>query len=237
MDNSIKIFKNDAFGEVRVAGTSEEPLFCLADVCNAVELSNPSSVKTRLNDEDLQPLDLHALNPDLKVIPNYSRYAVDIFGNVYGISYNKTGKIKMMKQRKNRYGYMQVQLFDDNKKSRLLSVHRLAAISFIPFIKGKEYVNHIDGNKSNNNVPNLGWCSLSENTKHPYEAIKTQSYSRLSNIGKTSAKMHRKFTKEEVDSIRDKHNIHHISFRKPAKEYNCGKTVIERIVNRVTYAC
>ena len=51
MDNSIKIFKNDVFGEVRVAGTSEEPLFCLADVCNAVELSNPSSVKTRLNDE------------------------------------------------------------------------------------------------------------------------------------------------------------------------------------------
>lgn len=100
MDNSIKIFKNDVFGEVRVAGTSEEPLFCLADVCNAIELSNPSSVKTRLNDEDLQLLDLHALNPDLKVIPNYSRYAVDIFGNVYSISYNKTGKIKMMKQRK-----------------------------------------------------------------------------------------------------------------------------------------
>lgn len=90
-------------------------------------------------------------SPDLKVIPNYSRYAVDIFGNVYSISYNKTGEIKMMKQRKNRYGYMQVQLFDDNKKSKLLSVHRLVAISFIPFIKGKEYINHIDGNKSNNN--------------------------------------------------------------------------------------
>ena len=45
MDNSIKIFKNDVFGEVRVAGTSEEPLFCLADVCNAVELSNPSALK------------------------------------------------------------------------------------------------------------------------------------------------------------------------------------------------
>lgn len=70
MDNSIQIFKNDVFGEVRVAGTSEEPLFCLADVCNAVELSNPSSVKTRLNDEDLQLLDLHALNPDLYVNGN-----------------------------------------------------------------------------------------------------------------------------------------------------------------------
>ena len=47
MDN-IQIFKNEAFGEVRVAGTSEEPLFCLADVCKVLELGNPSQVKTRL---------------------------------------------------------------------------------------------------------------------------------------------------------------------------------------------
>ena len=62
MNNSIEIFKNDSFGEVRVAGTSEQPLFCLADVCKAVELTNPSSVKARLDKEDVQLLDLHALN-------------------------------------------------------------------------------------------------------------------------------------------------------------------------------
>ena len=59
---SIEIFKNESFGEVRVAGTSEQPLFCLADVCKAVELQNPSSVKARLDEEDVQLLDLHALN-------------------------------------------------------------------------------------------------------------------------------------------------------------------------------
>ena len=47
MDN-IQIFKNESFGEVRVAGTSEEPLFCLADVCKVLELGNPSQVKTIL---------------------------------------------------------------------------------------------------------------------------------------------------------------------------------------------
>lgn len=47
MDN-IQIFKNESFGEVRVSGTSEEPLFCLADVCKVLELGNPSQVKTRL---------------------------------------------------------------------------------------------------------------------------------------------------------------------------------------------
>lgn len=46
---SIEIFKNESFGEVRVAGTSEKPLFCLSDVCKVLELGNPSQVKTRLD--------------------------------------------------------------------------------------------------------------------------------------------------------------------------------------------
>lgn len=45
----IEIFKNDRFGEMRVAGTSEQPLFCLADVCKVLEL-DPSQVMKRLED-------------------------------------------------------------------------------------------------------------------------------------------------------------------------------------------
>ena len=53
--NEIKVFNNSAFGQVRTAGTSENPLFCLSDVCKAVDLSNPSSVKARLDkDEEVQ---------------------------------------------------------------------------------------------------------------------------------------------------------------------------------------
>lgn len=48
---TIEIFKNESFGEVRVSGTSENPLFCLVDVCKVLELGNPSQVKTRLDDE------------------------------------------------------------------------------------------------------------------------------------------------------------------------------------------
>lgn len=59
---AIQIFKNEMFGEVRVAGTSDEPLFCLSDVCKAVELTNPSSVKSRLDEDEVYVLDLHALN-------------------------------------------------------------------------------------------------------------------------------------------------------------------------------
>lgn len=45
--NEIKIFNNDCFGEVRVAGTSDNPLFCLADVCKILGL-RVDAVQSRL---------------------------------------------------------------------------------------------------------------------------------------------------------------------------------------------
>jgi len=47
--NEIKIFENPAFGKIRTAGTSEKPLFCLADVCKILEIGNTSDVAKRLN--------------------------------------------------------------------------------------------------------------------------------------------------------------------------------------------
>lgn len=61
--NDIKIFEKEEFGEVRVAiSESGEPLFCLADICRVVVLTNPSSVKSRLDPEDVQLIDLNDLN-------------------------------------------------------------------------------------------------------------------------------------------------------------------------------
>ena len=48
-------------------------------------------------------------------------------------------------------------------------IHRLVAIHFIPIIDGKPEVNHIDGNRLNNNVSNLEWCNRSENQFHAYK--------------------------------------------------------------------
>lgn len=50
--NQLTIFKNDKFGQIRTAGTSNEPLFCLSDVCKALDL-NPSKVSQRLTDDVL----------------------------------------------------------------------------------------------------------------------------------------------------------------------------------------
>lgn len=47
MSNAVQIFNSDQFGTIRTAGTPENPLFCLVDVCKALDL-NPSKVAQRL---------------------------------------------------------------------------------------------------------------------------------------------------------------------------------------------
>ena len=69
--NNIQIFQNEQFGQVRIAmNESNEPLFCLADVCKATGLTNPSSVKSRLDSIDTQLVDLHALNSNEGIVGN-----------------------------------------------------------------------------------------------------------------------------------------------------------------------
>lgn len=57
-ENGIQIFNNQEFGSVRVVSKEGEPFFCLADVCKMLELSNPSVVSQRLDDDERTKLDL-----------------------------------------------------------------------------------------------------------------------------------------------------------------------------------
>ena len=64
-------------------------------------------------------------------------------------------------------GYMTVKLKINGLK--VMRVHRLVALAFIPNPDNKPCVDHIDGNKLNNHVNNLEWCTRSENIKHSYD--------------------------------------------------------------------
>lgn len=56
--NDLQIFENSEFGEIRTITKDNEPMFCLADVCKALELTNSRSVADRLEDDERCKLDL-----------------------------------------------------------------------------------------------------------------------------------------------------------------------------------
>ena len=55
--NDIQIFNNPQFGAIRTAGSANNPLFCLADVCNAIGITNARNVKSRLDEDDVHLVD------------------------------------------------------------------------------------------------------------------------------------------------------------------------------------
>ncbi len=170
---------------------------------------------------------------NMKIIPDFSNYMVDKEGNVYSKNYNKTGIMKIMKQRKNRYGYMQIQITRDDGKRKLMSVHRLVALTFIPKVKGKDYINHKNGIKNDNRVENLEWCTASENTKHSFYITKTQSIEKLKEQALKNIEIKRKnpkLTIEQINEIEKAYSTSKTSHRKLAKKYGCGKTLIGTVL-------
>lgn len=90
-------------------------------------------------------------------IINYPNYLIYDDGRVQ----NKKTK-RFLKQNLHKTGYYRVILYK-NGKGKTFLIHRLVGLHYIPLVEGKNEVDHIDRDKSNNNVSNLRWCNRSEN--------------------------------------------------------------------------
>lgn len=94
----------------------------------------------------------------------------------------KIQRTRVLKQATTTNGYKNIMLSISNQKKQFL-VHRLVAFAWIPTVKNKPHINHINGIKTDNRVENLEWCSVSENEKHKYRVLgKTKAFHNLPGI-------------------------------------------------------
>jgi hypothetical protein len=100
------------------------------------------------------------------VVGYEGRYTVDECGNVYNVRRGKYKKPTVMAS-----GYVYIHLFDGSGNGgKNVRLHRIVAEAFIPNPNGYDQVNHINGDKKDNSVRNLEWCSYQHNMDH---SIKT----------------------------------------------------------------
>lgn len=94
------------------------------------------------------------------IINEFNNYAISNLGNIKNV---KTGRV--LKLCLNPRGYYSYTFYKKGIR-KTFRIHRLVAIYFIDNPNNLPYVNHIDGNKTNNRVENLEWCTAKQNDEH-----------------------------------------------------------------------
>lgn len=125
----------------------------------------------------------------------------------------RTGKLckrwsreRILKSSVGTSGYPTTHIYTDEPIRHTVMIHRLVAEYFISKIEGKVFVNHIDGNKTNNLASNLEWVTFSENILHAIDTGLLRKRGEDSNFAK--------LTEQQVKEI--------ISLRKyDPKKYSC----------------
>lgn len=142
----------------------------------------------------------------------------------------------------NNRGYLSVGV---RRKTHM--VHRLVAQAFIPNPEGKPFVNHIDGNKLNNSVENLEWCTAAENNSHArltglHKQARGHKINYKSGATKRKAlsnlKDKSKLTPEQVRYVRQVHIPRSKEFSATALAFQFGTSVAAmcKIVTGQTYS-
>jgi len=143
----------------------------------------------------------------------------------YEVSY--TGKIKSLRMNREltpRPGpYLRVHLCKD-KKAKDFYIHRIVAATFLGDCPEGMYVNHLDGNKINNNAGNLEYCTPSENNLHAFRTgLKKPTDTRGEKSGMS------KLTEAQAREIYKRAHSGTEMLKDIAEDYPIDKTIVSKI--------
>ena len=136
-----------------------------------------------------------------KIIDGFPNYSISTTGIVTNIVTER-----VMKLIKNTDGYFRVDLYNKGERKKML-IHRLVALHFIPNIDNKLTVDHIDRNKTNNNIENLRWATRTEQNNNKSTTtnniINHHIYPTKSNTFQVQFKINGKFQSKNFKTIEE----------------------------------
>ena len=161
-------------------------------------------------------------------VENFPGYLISDQGTVLSLNYRgNTGKTKEMGKYEQKDGYQQVELYE-NGESKRITVHRLVANHFLEKTEGKDEIDHINNDKTDNRAKNLRWVTRGENVRNAFEEGLYKSRK-----GKNSNTA--KLTEEEVVEIRKIYENTEKTQYDLADIYGVSQVQIGRIVRRETW--
>jgi hypothetical protein len=166
-------------------------------------------------------------------IPNEEYYQISSFGRIRSLDrdmpHNSKSRLGVYITRKGKIlattitnkGYETIMI-----KKKSYKIHRLVAQAFIPNPENKPQVNHLDGNKLNNNISNLEWATNSDNIKHAYDnGLITKDYTKM----RASAANACSYRKKPVLCVEK--NIVYQGLLDAAIAHNTSKSNIKNAIN------
>lgn len=125
------------------------------------------------------------------------------------------------------YYFVHLSIYGESKTMR---IHKMVAQTYIPNPMNYPVINHKDGNKLNNHVSNLEWCTIKHNTLH--------SINELGNLRNGEKNPNSKLTKEQVKWIRENYIARDKQFGRYSicKKYNISPAQFRRVINHISWS-
>ncbi len=173
--------------------------------------------------------------------------AIKNYEGLYSVT--KDGKVfshiknKHLKPFVEAHGYLQVTLYKDMVGSKI-RVHRLVAEAYCRKSNSKNWVNHKDGIKANNNASNLEWCTPAENIKHARETglnrgtkgMKVNLTKRGREARNLAAKKRRLISIDEASEMCEAFETGIFTYTEIANSIGVSQGTVINIIKRNSYA-